>query len=124
MTAMYKKGTVQSADFMFDTATGALLVKESPASTFAGNTKTVSPAAAAPLVAASTPCRAVWIGARMGNDGTPTNTNPVFIGDATNQTMALAKDDFKGFLIPIADASGIYIRPVTNGEGVAYRILT
>jgi hypothetical protein len=124
MTAAYKKGTVETADFLFDTQTGAMLVKSAPVTTFAGNTKTVSPAAAASLVAASTPCQAVWIGARMNNDGTPTNTNPVFIGDVTNQTMALAKDDFKGFLIPIADAFTIYIRPVTAGEGVAYRILT
>ena len=95
-----------------------------PARTFAGNTKTVSPAAAAALVAASTPCRAVWIAARMNNDGSATNTNAVFIGDATNQTMGLAKDDFKGFVIPIDDAQKVYIRPVTSGEGVAYRILT
>jgi hypothetical protein len=38
--------------------------------------------------------------------------------------MGLAKDDFKGFVIPIDDAQKVYIRPVTNGEGVAYRILT
>ena len=38
--------------------------------------------------------------------------------------MGLAKDDFKGFVIPIDDAQKVYIRPVTSGEGVAYRILT
>jgi hypothetical protein len=118
-----KKKWLQTADVLVDDS-GNLGVLPAPVATFAGSTKTVSPAAAASLVAASTPCRAVWIGARMNNDGTPTNTNPVFIGDVTNQTMALAKDDFKGFLIPIADAFNIYIRPVTAGEGVAYRILT
>jgi hypothetical protein len=114
---------IQSASVEVSDA-GALSVLPTAVATFVGNTKTVSPAAAASLVAASTPCRAVWIGARMNNDGTSTNTNPVFIGDVTNQTMALAKDDFKGFLIPIGDAFNIYIRPVTAGEGVAYRILT
>ena len=117
-----KKRWLQTADVLVDDD-GNLSVLLAAAATFAGSTKTVSPAAAAPLVAASTPCRAVWIGARMANDGSAVNTNPVFIGDATNQTMGLAKDDFKGFLIPIADAQKVYIRPVTAGEGVAYRIL-
>ena len=117
-----KKRWLQTADVLVDDD-GNLAVL-SAATAFAGNTKTVSPAAAAPLVAASTPCRAVWIGARMANDGSAVNTNPVFIGDVTNQTMGLAKDDFKGFLIPLADAHNIYVRPITAGEGVAYRILT
>jgi hypothetical protein len=104
------------------------LATVSRASGFAGGTRTIATSEAAnltgKLVANSTPCRAVWIGARMANDGSAVNTSAVFIGDVGGQTMGLAKDDFKGFLIPIDDASKVYIKAVTSGEGVAYRILT
>lgn len=115
---------INSADVEVSDA-GALSVQSAPSSTFVGGTKTVA-AAATPekLIANATPCRAVWIGTRMNTaDGTALNTRPVMLGDLTSQTMALAKDDFKGFLIPIDDASKVYVKVFANGEGVAYRIL-
>ena len=53
---------------------------------FAGGTKTVASAGTPqPLVAMSTPCRFVWVGARVDNYGNPLNGYPCFIGDSGNQ---------------------------------------
>lgn len=62
-----------------------------------------------PAVAIETPCKYVWIGAPANNDGVATNTKPFQIGDATNQYIVIANDDFEGINIAIDDASKIYV---------------
>jgi hypothetical protein len=101
-----------------------MLTESAGAASFAGGTKTVS-AAATPekLVADSTPCRGVWIGAPINADtGVGTNTKPVFIGDAAGQNVPLLSGDYRGVTIAIDDASKVFIKVGVNGEGVVYRI--
>ena len=120
---------MQSADVEIDEATGALLVRgdasttTAPPSSLVGGTKTVT-AAATPeaLVATSTPCRCVWIGPLCNTDGVGTNTKPVFLGDAASQNMPLLPSSISGVVLVIDDASKVYVKVGTDGEGVAYRI--
>jgi hypothetical protein len=94
-----------------------------PATTFVGGTMTVtSNATPQPLVSSSTPCKAVWIGARQTN-GTATNTGIVLIGDATTQNIPLVTTNFEGYTIKINNANNVFIGVQVSGEGVAYRIL-
>jgi len=89
-----------------------------------GGTKTVASAATPePLVASSTPCKAVWIGARANNDGTAANTSIVFIGGATVQNIPIETSDFKGIVLSIDDAAKLYVRVVSDGDGVFYQVL-
>ena len=92
-------------------------------SSFAGGTKTV-PSAATPqaLVAASTPCRFVWIGARVDNNGNPQNTAPCFIGDSAGQNIPILPSNYEGVVIRIDDAVKVFVRVVVNNQGVVYRI--
>jgi len=90
---------------------------------FVGGTKLVPSAATPqPLVAASTPCRLVWIGARVDNDGGPLNTHPCFIGDAADQNIPLMPGNYEGLVLRIDDASKVYVRVVVGGQGVVYRV--
>ena len=104
---------------------GAPLFGVAGCNSFAGSTKTVS-AAATPeaIVAESTPCLAVWVGAPCDSDGAPTNTKPVFIGDVDGQNLPLFVDNAEGFIIGIDDASKIFAKVGVNGEKVEYRILS
>jgi hypothetical protein len=90
---------------------------------FAGGTKTVA-AAATPeaLVASSTPCRFVWVGARVNGDGAAQNTKPVFLGDSAGQNIPVMPNDFEGVTVPMDDAQKVYVKVGVNGEGVAYRV--
>ncbi len=123
------KRWLNSADVEIDEATGALLVRgdasttTAPPSSLVGGTKTVT-AAATPeaLVAASTPCRCVWIGPLCNTDGVGTNTKPVFLGDAASQNMPLLPSSISGVVLVIDDASKVYVKVGVDGEGVAYRI--
>lgn len=90
-----------------------------------GGSKIVASAAIAePLVAVSTPCRGVWIGAPCGNDGSAENTAPAFIGDDLNQNMPVLPTNFEGYFINIDDAAKLYIKVSVNGEKGNYRIFT
>lgn len=107
---------------------GAFLMERVGHPTFAGDTRTIASASTPlALVTSSTPCHAVWIGApNTGGVGGPTATNtaPAYIGDVTNQNIALAISNFEGYEIAIDDAAKIYIKVGVNGETVFYRILT
>ena len=95
-----------------------------PIRQMAGGTKTVALAGTPEkLVNDSTPCRSVWIGARVDADGNPINTKVVFIGDADNQNIPILPHNFEGVEIAIDDAAKIYVRVGADGEGVNYRIL-
>jgi hypothetical protein len=89
----------------------------------AGGVKAVA-AAATPesLVAASTPCRCVWIGPLCNADGVGTNTKPVLLGDVTSQNMPLLPNSVSGVVLSIDDASKVFVKVGVNGEGVAYRV--
>jgi hypothetical protein len=119
---------MHSADVEINDATGALLVQPvagsaTAASSFAGGTKMVAAAATPePLVAASTPCKAVWIGPPCEGNGAPTNTKPVFLGDADSQNLPLLPSALAGVTLAIDDAQKLYVKVGANGEGVAYRI--
>jgi len=103
---------------------GAPLFDMAGCASFVGGTKTVaSSATPEALVAASTPCRLVWIGARIDDNGNSLNTTPVFIGDSNSQNIPVMSTNYEGFVIRINDAQKVFVRATTNGEGVAYRIL-
>ncbi len=90
------------------------------------NEKTVTLAEIAePLVAVSTPCKAIWIGAPVTQTtGLAENTKLVLIGDSSNQIIPLVQDNFQGFIIQISDAATVYIKVGVDGESVRYLILT
>jgi len=92
-------------------------------SSMAGGTKTVAAAATPePLASESTPCRLVWLGARVDGDGNPVNSKPCFLGDADNQNIPVLPSNYEGLVIRIDDAAKVYVKVGVNGEGVVYRI--
>jgi len=102
---------------------GAPLIDIAGCTAFAGGTKTVPSAATPqPLVATSMPCRFVWVGARVDNYGNPQNYYPCFIGDSIGQNIPIMPSNYEGLVIRIDDASKVYVRVVSGGNGVAYRI--
>lgn len=75
------------------------------------------------LVSDPTPCRAVWIGPkRHATTGAITNTTNVMIGDASAQTAVIPADGTVERVYYVNDASLLYVRVVTGGQGVAYQI--
>jgi len=113
---------VQSASIEVDPANGAWLVATAPPTSMVGGTRTAPTTAARKLVTAVTPCKFVWIGARVDAAGALQNTALVMIGDQGSQNMPILATNIDGFLIQIDDASKVYIKPTVAGEGVAYRI--
>ena len=104
-------------------ANGAPLFDVAGCSSFVGGTKTVSSTTTPQaLVAASMPCRFVWIGARVNTDGNPVNTKPCFIGDSVNQNIPVLPSNFEGLVIRIDDASKLYVKVGVNNQGVVYRV--
>ncbi len=102
---------------------GAPLFDVAGCASFAGGTKTVASAATPQaLVAASTPCRFVWIGARVDNNGNPQNTAPCFIGDSASQNVPILPSNYEGVVIRIDDAIKVFVRVVVNNQGVVYRV--
>ena len=111
-----------------DDTSGALLTR-SDCTGFTGDIKVVAASATGePLVAASTPCQFVWIGAPVDSDGVAQNTKPAFIAESAAKAVAaegaipLMPSNFEGMTIQIDDASKLYVGVGVNGEGVAYRI--
>lgn len=100
-------------------------VEITPATEFAGGTKTVA-ATGTPeaLVTSATKCRSVWIGAPVDADGNAENTKPVFIGDSASQNIPLQPTNFEGIEIEIDDAAKVYVKVGVNGEEVVYRIFS
>ncbi len=114
---------IQSASLEIDPDTGALLIRFAPPASFVGGTKTVATAdAARKIVTASTHCKHVWVGPRLDANGNPLNSAPVFVGDIGSQNMPLMPTDRAGIVIPIDDASKVYVKVGPAGEGVVYRI--
>lgn len=102
---------------------GAPLFGVAGCSSFAGGTKTIASAATPEkLVATSTPCRFVWIGAPCDADGAAVNTKPIFLGDADNQNIPVMTANFEGLVLRIDDAWKLYVKAGADNEGVAYRI--
>jgi len=92
-------------------------------SSMAGGTKTVAAAATPePLASESTPCRLVWLGARVDGDGNPVNTKPCFLGDADSQNIPVLPSNYEGLVIRIDDAAKVYVKVGVDGEAVVYRI--
>jgi len=102
---------------------GAPLFDVAGRSSFVGETKTAaSTSTPEPLVAVSTPCRFVWIGARVDSDGNLQNTKPCFVGDAANQNIPILPSNYEGVVIRIDDASKVFVKVGVNNEGVVYRV--
>jgi len=102
---------------------GAPLFDVAGCASLVGGTKTVaSTSTPEPLVATSTPCRFVWIGARVDSDGNPQNTRPCFVGDSANQNIPVLPSNFEGIVIRIDDASKVFIKVGVNNQGVVYRV--
>ena len=119
------KRWLHATDVMVDDETGALLVAADlqPATEITTGTKTVASAATPePLVATATPCRFVWIGARIDSLGNALNTRPVFIGGAGSQVIPVMPNDVEGMVIHIDDASKLRVKVGINGQGVSYAI--
>lgn len=100
-------------------------------STFGNPTQgalTLSGTAAEALVAESTPCNGVWIGAPTAAHTQGANSGTVMVGFAAGAAGAnleggrpLATDNYDGFLLLIDDASKVYIEGA-SGDGVEYQI--
>ncbi len=102
---------------------GAPLFDMAGCTTFVGGTKTVaSTATPEKLVPTVTPCRFVWIGARVDTYGNPINTRPCFVGDSANQNIPVMPSNFEGVVIRIDDASKVFVKVGVNNQGVVYRI--
>jgi len=102
---------------------GAPLFDIAGCTSFVGGTKTVAlTSTPEPLVTTSTPCRFVWIGARVDGDGNPQNTKPCFIGDAANQNIPIMPSNYEGLVIRINDALKVYVKVGVDGQGVVYRV--
>lgn len=114
---------INSVDVEVDPVKGSILTDQSSPATFIGGTRTV-PASATPqpLVATPTPCRFVWIGARVDNFGNPQNQYPCFVGDAAGQNIPVMPSNYEGLVIRVDDAAKVFVRVVTNNSGVVYRI--
>ena len=118
------KKYLMSQDIEVD-ALGAIATRTNVAS-LAGDMKTIG-AAPTTLVAVSTPCQFVWLGAPCDADGVAQNTKPAFIGETALQTTAakgaipLMPSNFEGLVIQIDDAIKLFIGGL-NTEEVAYRI--
>ena len=102
---------------------GALagLVGIQPATELTAGTKVVTTAGTAVALAASVSSKFVWIGAPHA-DGAEKNDASMLIGDATNQVMILANDDYKGYVIAIDDPSKLFIDAKTSLDRVNYII--
>lgn len=120
-----------SADVEIDPTTGALLVMGvlgggvtmTPPSSLAGGTKTIASAGTVePLVSSSTPCRFVWVGARVAEDGTPQNAGVCFLGDSAEQHIPIMTANYEGAVIRIDDASKLHLRTTNDGDGVVYHL--
>jgi hypothetical protein len=102
---------------------GAPLFDMAGCTSFVGGTKTVlSTTAPQALVAASTPCRFVWVGARVDTYGNPMNTRPCFVGDAASQNIPVMPSNFEGVVIRIDDANKVFVKVGVANQGVVYRI--
>lgn len=114
---------INSIDVEFDPIKGSILIDQASPGTFIGGTKTVpSSATPQPLVATPTPCRFVWIGARVDNNGSPLNAYPCFVGDASNQNIPVMPANFEGVVLRVDDAAKVFVRVVSGGSGVVYRL--
>lgn len=88
--------------------------------------KTVADANIPLALGPARPCAKIWVAARMHTDGTALNTSPVFIRhDATNSAVGLsiAPTDFKGYTIEVDDPAKVFVKAVTNGDGVFFAVL-
>lgn len=101
---------------------GAPLFDIAGCTTFVGGTRTANPGAPKKIVATATPCRFVWVAARMDDNGNPQNYYPVFIGDSAGQNIPVMPANYEGLVLRIDDASKVYVRAVNWGEGVVYRV--
>ena len=114
---------INSLDVEFDPLKGSILTDQASPTTLVGGTRIVASAGTPQaLVAATTPCRFVWIAARTDNNGNPLNGFPCFIGDAAGQNIPVMPSNYEGLAIRIDDASKVFVRVASGGDGVAYRI--
>ena len=84
-------------------------------------TSTTAPEA---LVADSTPCKMVWIGAPCDANGAAINTKTAFIGSITTQNIPLLPTNFEGYTFQVSNAATIYIDIGANNESVNYAIFS
>jgi len=100
---------------------GAPLFDVAGCASFIGGAKTV-PSAGTPqaLVASSTPCRFVWIGARVDTYGNPMNTRPCFVGDAASQNIVLMQTA-GGYGVLTSDSGEVTYMKV-GGAGVGFGV--
>jgi len=113
---------INSLDVEYDPVKGSILTDQASPATFVGGTRTANSGSPQKIVATATPCRFVWIGARVDDYGNPLNSQPVFVGDSAGQNIPVMLANYEGLVIRIDDASKLYVRAVNWGEGVAYRI--
>ncbi len=89
----------------------------------AGGNKVVAAAATPePLVAVSTPCVLIWVGAPHDDAGVAQNTTVARLGPAGQEIMQLMPADAGGFYISHNDAFALYVNVGVNGESVDYAL--
>ena len=95
-----------------------------PASTMICGTKIIADAdVAEPLVADSTSCKGVWIGAPVTiATGAAVNTKGVLVGNDTTQNFPIMPSNFEGKTFLVSDASNLYIKAGEDGESINYII--
>lgn len=78
------------------------------------------------LTATSTPCAMVWVGAPTSDHTGGANTGRILVGtNASTQVLGgipIETTDYKGFFIPIKDASQLYFEGFNAGDVVEYQI--
>ena len=102
---------------------GVIQQLATPSSMVAG-TATLAAADTAQRLVAATPCKCVWLGPFLTNDGAVSNVNTIFVGDASNQVICLIPTDAQGVLIVIDDVSKIYWRSHTDTDELNYIIFS
>ena len=113
---------INSLDVEYDPLKGSILTDQASPSNFVGGTRTANPGAPQRIVTTPTPCRFVWVAARVDDYGNPMNVYPVFVGDSAGQNVPVMQANYEGLVIRIDDASKLYVRAVNWGDGVVYRI--
>ena len=122
----YRKLPMVALDVLVNAASGALLVEEAVAGTFVSAFEATANAGAGVLLGnASVPGRKVLIQPRYADDGSPANVSVVFLRpDAANAKNGIAiPPTGPAVVLPFDDAHKLYLKTLTDGDGVIVSVL-
>jgi len=113
-------------DLLVNAQTGAILVEDSTLGTFVAAFEATANAGAGVLLGAeAAPGRKVVIQPRYADDGSPANSSVVFLRpDAANAKNGIAIPPAgPAVVLPFDDAHKLYLKTLTNGDGVLVSVL-